>query len=149
MSPCLSPNLWRWTSCEGLSLNKLADQARKDGNDSGAKQARRLSIALVSVMLMCRLSHRLSISWFPIREVFAPPVAPVDHETTIISMLYSGVGNFSPYHELTGNGEVPRYYNQFHKVAVRPLAKTSCFARGRTATLRMYHATQLPQTSTR
>ncbi|HEU5375822.1 MAG TPA: hypothetical protein VFV38_10315, partial [Ktedonobacteraceae bacterium] len=36
----------------GLSLNKLADQAKKDGNDEGATQARRLSIALVSVMLI-------------------------------------------------------------------------------------------------
>ena len=35
----------------GLSLNKLAAQALKEGNDVGAKQARRLSIALVSVML--------------------------------------------------------------------------------------------------
>lgn len=36
----------------GLSLNKLADQAKKDGNDEGAKHARRLSIALVGVMLV-------------------------------------------------------------------------------------------------
>ncbi len=36
----------------GLSLNKLADQAKKDGNEEGAKQAKRLSIALVSVMLV-------------------------------------------------------------------------------------------------
>lgn len=35
----------------GLSLNKLADQALKEGNTTGAKQAKRLSIALVSVML--------------------------------------------------------------------------------------------------
>jgi hypothetical protein len=35
----------------GLSLNKLADQAKKDGNDEGAKHARRLSIALVAIML--------------------------------------------------------------------------------------------------
>jgi hypothetical protein len=31
----------------GLSLNKLADQAKKDGDEEGAKHARRLSIALV------------------------------------------------------------------------------------------------------
>src|SRR5487761_486147 len=31
----------------GLSLNKLADQAKKDGNEEGAKHARRLSLALV------------------------------------------------------------------------------------------------------
>jgi DNA-binding NarL/FixJ family response regulator len=36
----------------GLSLNKLADQAAKDGNPDGAKQARRLSIALVIIMLV-------------------------------------------------------------------------------------------------
>jgi len=36
----------------GLSLNKLADQAKKDGNDEGAKHARRLSIALVGIMLV-------------------------------------------------------------------------------------------------
>src|SRR5215469_3463898 len=36
----------------GLSLNKLADQAKQDGNEEGAKQARRLSIALVGVMLI-------------------------------------------------------------------------------------------------
>jgi len=36
----------------GLSLNKLADQAKKDGNDEGAKQAKDLSIALVAVMLV-------------------------------------------------------------------------------------------------
>lgn len=36
----------------GLSLNKLADQAKKDGNDEGAKHARRLSIALVVIMLV-------------------------------------------------------------------------------------------------
>lgn len=36
----------------GLSLNKLADQAKKDGNDEGAKHARHLSIALVGVMLI-------------------------------------------------------------------------------------------------
>jgi DNA-binding NarL/FixJ family response regulator len=36
----------------GLSLNKLADQAKKDGNDTGATHARRLSIALVGVMLI-------------------------------------------------------------------------------------------------
>lgn len=36
----------------GLSLNKLADQAKKDGNEDGAKQAKRLSIALVSIMLV-------------------------------------------------------------------------------------------------
>ncbi|HZR39748.1 MAG TPA: hypothetical protein VFB12_06520 [Ktedonobacteraceae bacterium] len=35
----------------GLSLNKLADQAKKDGNDEGATHARRLSIALVGIML--------------------------------------------------------------------------------------------------
>lgn len=35
----------------GLRLNKLADQARKDGNEDGAKHARRLSIALVGIML--------------------------------------------------------------------------------------------------
>lgn len=36
----------------GLSLNKLADQAKKEGNDEGAKQARRLSLALVAIMLI-------------------------------------------------------------------------------------------------
>lgn len=36
----------------GLSLNKLADQAKKDGDDEGAKNARRLSIALVGIMLV-------------------------------------------------------------------------------------------------
>jgi F0F1-type ATP synthase assembly protein I len=36
----------------GLSLNKLADQAKKDGNEEGAKQAKRLSLALVAVMLI-------------------------------------------------------------------------------------------------
>jgi hypothetical protein len=36
----------------GLSLNKLADQAKKDGNDEGAKHARRLSVALVGIMLV-------------------------------------------------------------------------------------------------
>jgi hypothetical protein len=36
----------------GLSLNKLADQAKKDGNEDGATHAKRLSIALVSVMLV-------------------------------------------------------------------------------------------------
>ena len=36
----------------GLSLNKLADQAKKDGNDDGAKHALRLSLALVAVMLI-------------------------------------------------------------------------------------------------
>jgi hypothetical protein len=35
----------------GLSLNKLADQAMKDGNEEGAKHARRLSIALVVILL--------------------------------------------------------------------------------------------------
>ncbi len=35
----------------GLSLNKLADQAIKDGNEEGATHARRLSIALVGIML--------------------------------------------------------------------------------------------------
>ncbi|HEU5377718.1 MAG TPA: hypothetical protein VFV38_20015 [Ktedonobacteraceae bacterium] len=35
----------------GLSLNKLADQAKKDRNDEGAKHARRLSIALVGLCL--------------------------------------------------------------------------------------------------
>jgi hypothetical protein len=35
-----------------LSLNKLADQAKKEGNDEGAKHARRLSLALVAVMLI-------------------------------------------------------------------------------------------------
>jgi hypothetical protein len=35
----------------GLSLNKLADQAMKDGNSKGATAAKRLSIALVVVML--------------------------------------------------------------------------------------------------
>jgi hypothetical protein len=35
----------------GLSLNKLADQAMKDGNSKGATDAKRLSIALVVVML--------------------------------------------------------------------------------------------------
>jgi hypothetical protein len=36
----------------GLSLNTLADQAKKDDNDEGAQQARRLSIALVGIMLV-------------------------------------------------------------------------------------------------
>lgn len=36
----------------GLSLNKLADQAKADGNLMGATQAKRLSIALVIVMLI-------------------------------------------------------------------------------------------------
>ena len=36
----------------GLSLNKLADQAKQDGNDEGAQQAKRLSLALVAVMLI-------------------------------------------------------------------------------------------------
>lgn len=36
----------------GLSLNKLADQARKGGHEEGARQARRLSSALVSIMLI-------------------------------------------------------------------------------------------------
>jgi hypothetical protein len=35
----------------GLSLNTLADQAKQEGNDEGAVQAKRLSIALVIVML--------------------------------------------------------------------------------------------------
>lgn len=35
----------------GLSLNTLANQAKKDGNDEGAKHARRLSVALVVIML--------------------------------------------------------------------------------------------------
>lgn len=35
----------------GLSLNKLADQAKQDGNDEGATHAKRLSIALVVIML--------------------------------------------------------------------------------------------------
>ncbi len=35
----------------GLSLNRLADQALKEGNVTGARLAKRLSIALVSVML--------------------------------------------------------------------------------------------------
>lgn len=35
----------------GLSLNKLADQAKQDGNEEGAKHARQLSIALVGIML--------------------------------------------------------------------------------------------------
>jgi predicted transcriptional regulator len=35
----------------GLSLNKLADQAKQDGNDKGALHAKRLSIALVVIML--------------------------------------------------------------------------------------------------
>lgn len=35
----------------GLSLNKLADQAKEDGNEDGAKHARQLSIALVGIML--------------------------------------------------------------------------------------------------
>ncbi len=35
----------------GLSLNKLAEQAKKDGNAEGAKYAKRLSVALVAVML--------------------------------------------------------------------------------------------------
>lgn len=36
----------------GLSLNKLADEAKKDGNGEGATQAKRLSLALVAVMLI-------------------------------------------------------------------------------------------------
>jgi hypothetical protein len=36
----------------GLSLNTLADQAKQEGNDEGALQAKRLSIALVVVMLV-------------------------------------------------------------------------------------------------
>lgn len=36
----------------GLSLNKLADQAKKEGNEEGAKHARHLSIALVGIMLV-------------------------------------------------------------------------------------------------
>ena len=36
----------------GLSLTKLADQAKREGNEDGAKQARRLSIALVGIMLV-------------------------------------------------------------------------------------------------
>ena len=36
----------------GLSLNKLADQAKQDGNPDGAKQAKRLSVALVIIMLI-------------------------------------------------------------------------------------------------
>jgi len=36
----------------GLSLNKLADQAKKDGNDEGARHAQHLSIALVGIMLV-------------------------------------------------------------------------------------------------
>lgn len=36
----------------GLSLNKLADQAKMDGNEEGARHARHLSIALVGVMLI-------------------------------------------------------------------------------------------------
>lgn len=36
----------------GLSLNKLADQAHNEGNDAGATHARRLSIALVTIMLV-------------------------------------------------------------------------------------------------
>jgi hypothetical protein len=36
----------------GLSLNKLADQAKQDGNEEGATQAKRLSLALVAVMLI-------------------------------------------------------------------------------------------------
>jgi hypothetical protein len=36
----------------GLSLNKLADQAKKDGNEDGARQAKHLSLALVAVMLI-------------------------------------------------------------------------------------------------
>ena len=36
----------------GLSLNKLADQAKKDDNNEGVKHARRLSIALVGIMLV-------------------------------------------------------------------------------------------------
>ncbi|MBO0791340.1 MAG: hypothetical protein J2P36_10370, partial [Ktedonobacteraceae bacterium] len=36
----------------GFSLNKLADQAAKDSNHDGAKQARRLSLALVAIMLV-------------------------------------------------------------------------------------------------
>jgi hypothetical protein len=36
----------------GLSLNTLADQAKQDGNDQGAKQAKHLSLALVVVLLV-------------------------------------------------------------------------------------------------
>lgn len=36
----------------GLSLNTLANQAKQEGNDEGASQAKRLSIALVVVMLV-------------------------------------------------------------------------------------------------
>lgn len=36
----------------GLSLNKLADQAKQDGNEQGATHAKRLSLALVGVMLI-------------------------------------------------------------------------------------------------
>jgi hypothetical protein len=36
----------------GLSLNTLAGQAKQEGNDDGASQAKRLSIALVVVMLV-------------------------------------------------------------------------------------------------
>lgn len=36
----------------GLSLNKLADQAKQDGNEQGATHAKRLSIALVGIMLV-------------------------------------------------------------------------------------------------
>ena len=36
----------------GLSLNKLADQAKQDGNEQGATHAKRLSIALVGIMLI-------------------------------------------------------------------------------------------------
>jgi hypothetical protein len=36
----------------GLSLNKLADQAKKDGNADGADQAKKLSIALVCILLV-------------------------------------------------------------------------------------------------
>ncbi len=35
----------------GLSLNKLADRAKQDGNNEGAAHAKRLSIALVGIML--------------------------------------------------------------------------------------------------
>ena len=34
-----------------LSLNKLADQAKKDGNDEGTKHTRRVRIALVLILL--------------------------------------------------------------------------------------------------
>lgn len=36
----------------GLSLNTLADQAKKDGNEKGADHAKNLSIALVCIMLV-------------------------------------------------------------------------------------------------